>query len=302
MINILSVDVEEYFHPSEVQRSAAARDWSALPSRIEAETGRVLELLAHHSVSATFFVVGWVAERHPQLVRRIVGAGHEMGCHSYAHQLVYELTPGEFREDTLRAVGAIGNAAGIQPRLYRAPSYSITRQSLWALEILVECGFQYDSSIFPIVHDRYGIPGFQRHAQVIRTPSGPILEIPVATAKLGKGAAVPVGGGAYLRLLPYRYTAAGIRRINREEQRPACIYFHPWELDPDQPRLAAGLVCRLRTYTGIRGMQKKLARLMTDFRFSTIASVYPDPNAGYEAPESFVVEGAASRTISNQLA
>ena len=280
MLNILTVDVEEYFHPSEVQRSLGDKDWALLPSRVEAETDRVLELLARHSAVATFFVMGWVADRHPRLLRKIAAAGHEIGCHSYAHQLVYRLTPAEFRRDTLRAVAAIENAGGGTPRLYRAPSYSITRESFWALEILVECGFQFDSSIFPIVHDRYGIPGFSRGAQIIRTPSGNIVEVPVATAKLSNGAIVPVGGGAYLRLLPYRFTAAGIRRINREEGRPACIYFHPWEMDPGQPRIASGLVSRLRTYTGIRGMEKKLARLLTEFRFSSITAACPEAQAG----------------------
>jgi polysaccharide deacetylase family protein (PEP-CTERM system associated) len=176
--------------------------------------------------------------------------------------------------------------------LYRAPSYSITRQSFWALEILVECGFQYDSSIFPIVHDRYGIPGFERRAHAIRTASGPILEIPIATAELGRGTIVPVGGGAYLRLLPYRFTAAGIRRINREEKRPACIYFHPWELDRNQPRIAAGLVSRLRTYTGIRGMERKLDRLLTDFRFLPMTEVYPDAPAVHEPAAEIAREAA----------
>lgn len=276
MLNILTIDLEEYFHPSEVQRSAGPADWKLLPSRVEAQTERVLALLARHSTTATFFVVGWVAERHPQIVRRIAAAGHEIACHSYAHRLVYSLTPAEFREDTMRAMGAIGDAVGGMPRLYRAPSYSITGESLWALEILAECGFHYDCSIFPIVHDRYGIPGFERCAQVIRTPAGPILEIPVATTRLRTGAVVPVGGGAYLRLLPYRFTAAGIRRINQREQRPACIYFHPWELDREQPRIASGIVSRLRTYSGIRGMEGKIARLLSEFLFSTVTSVYPD--------------------------
>lgn len=276
MTNILSIDVEEYFHPAEVQYSTQVKDWSGWPSRVEAETDRVLELLARHSVKGTFFIVGWVAERHPEVVRKIVAAGHEVGCHSYAHQLVYTLTPDEFRCDTVRAVAAIEDAGGVTPRLYRAPSYSITKRSLWALEILVECGFKYDSSIFPIVHDRYGIPGFQRHFQVLQTPSGRISEVPVATTILPTGAIVPVGGGAYLRLLPYCYTAAGIRRVNKGEQQPACIYFHPWEMDPQQPRVASGLVSRVRTYAGLKGMEKKLSRLMTDFQFAPLSTVYPD--------------------------
>ena len=276
MINALTIDVEEYFHPSEVQRSISMDDWEGLPSRVEEQTDRVLELLDRHSVSATFFVMGWVADRRPEVVRKILQAGHEIGCHSYTHQMVYTLTPAQFRDDTLRAISAIENAGGVTPRLYRAPSYSITNESLWALEILAECGFEYDSSIFPIKHDRYGIPAFSRRAQVLRTPSGPIMEIPVATAELGNGTIVPVGGGAYLRMLPYRYTAAGIRRINKVEAQPACIYFHPWELDTRQPRLASGFISRVRTYTGLGGMEGKLNRLMTEFQFSTMSSVYPN--------------------------
>jgi polysaccharide deacetylase family protein (PEP-CTERM system associated) len=275
VVNILTIDVEEYFHPSEVQRTVPMNQWTSLPSRVEMQTDRTLELLANHSVRATFFILGWVAEHYAQLVRKIAAAGHEIGCHSYAHQLVYDLTPAEFRRDTERAVAVIADAGGQLPRAYRAPSYSITRESSWALEILVECGIQCDSSIYPIAHDRYGVPGFRRHVQSIQTPSGALLEVPIATAKLANGTNAPVGGGAYLRLLPYRYTAAGIRRINRDEQQPACIYFHPWEIDPDQPKLAQGFLSRVRTYTGLRGMERKLDRLLSDFEFSTIASIYP---------------------------
>jgi polysaccharide deacetylase family protein (PEP-CTERM system associated) len=299
MINILSVDVEEYFHPSEVQKNSSVEDWAALPSRVEIETVKVLELLARHNASATFFVVGWVAERNPRVVRRIVEARHEIGCHSYAHQLVYRLTPQQFRADTERAVRAIEDAAGTSPRVYRAPSYSITRESFWALDILAECGFRYDSSIYPILHDRYGIPGFERGAQLIQTASGPILEVPVATAELGGGTVVPVGGGAYLRLLPYRFTAAGIRRINRVEQRPACIYFHPWEMDCQQPRIASGAIARLRTYTGIRGMEGKLSRLLADFRFHSLTAAYPKPEAVFESGQrrAEVAAGAARAAL-----
>jgi len=277
IINALTIDVEEYFHPTEVQRFTGIDQWSLLPSCVERETNEVLEILAKHSVRATCFILGWVAERFPALVRRIAAAGHEIACHSYAHQLVYDLTPEEFKADTQRALAVIADATGEVPKAYRAPSYSITERSMWALEILIECGVQCDSSIYPIAHDRYGIPGFQRRAHTLQTPSGPILEVPIATTELSQNWLAPVGGGAYLRLLPYRYTAAGIRRINAREEQPACIYFHPWEIDPDHPRLAQGLAARVRTYTGLRGMRRKLERLLTDFRFSTLASVYhPD--------------------------
>jgi polysaccharide deacetylase family protein (PEP-CTERM system associated) len=155
---------------------------------------------------------------------------------------------------------------------------------MWALEILVQCGFTYDSSIYPVVHDRYGVPGFGRHAQVIHTPGGPICEVPIATVRLSTRQTVPVGGGGYLRLLPYCYTAAGLRRINNEEHQASCIYFHPWELDPDQPRIARGAISRLRTYTGLKGMKRKIERLLRDFRFAPLSQVYPiDIQAGQSA-------------------
>lgn len=294
MINALTIDVEEYFHPAEVQRYHSMTSWDSLPSRIEAQTDELLELLGRHSVCATFFILGWVAEKRPEVVRRLVQAGHEIGCHSYAHQIIYSLTPAQFREDTLRAIAAIENAGGVTPRLYRAPSYSITMRSLWALEILAECGFEYDSSIVPIVHDRYGIPGFSRYPRLIETPSGSLLEVPVATAELAIGKIVPVGGGAYLRLLPYRYMAAGIRRINRNEQRPVCIYLHPWETDPGLPRLTSGVISGLRTYAGISGMRRKLDRLMTDFAFSTLTAVYPMGAAGYPRMTRAAVAASAA--------
>lgn len=278
MRNALTIDVEEYFHPTEVQNSAGVDRWSALPSRVEDQVLRILELLDAKDTKATFFILGWVAERQPRAVRSIVAAGHEIGCHSYAHQLVYSLTPEEFRADTRRAVATIQDACGISPRAYRAPSYSITAKSFWALEVLADEGFTQDSSIYPISHDRYGIPGFNRHSHVIQTPSGPIQEVPIATVKLSEDKVMPVGGGGYLRLLPYRYTAAGIRRLNREERQPACIYFHPWEIDASQPRIASGLIARLRTYTGVKGMYRKLSRLLTDFEFSTLTAAFGPPD------------------------
>jgi len=274
MLNALSIDVEEYFHPSEVQVYVDASQWESFSPRIEEQTRRILDLLAAKNTTATFFILGWVAEHHPHVVRAIADAGHEIACHSYAHRLVYELTPDEFRHDTRKALAAIEDACGIRPTAYRAPSYSIVRESLWALEILVQSGFTRDSSIFPVFHDRYGIPGFQRHAHTMDTPSGPIQEIPVATAKLSGNRIAPIGGGAYFRLLPYRYTSAGIRRLNQVERQPACFYFHPWEIDPDQPRLASGLISRVRTYSGVSGMLKKLDRLLTEFRFAPLGVVY----------------------------
>jgi len=268
--NIISVDVEEYFHPTELAGCVRQDEWTSLLSLVEPQTHRVLEIFDRHQVKGTFFVLGWVAEHHPALVREIASRGHQIACHSFFHRLVYDLTPSEFREDTRCAVEAIENACGITPKAYRAPSYSITERSLWALDVLVECGFTHDSSIYPIQHDRYGIPGFGRHSRVMTTPSGSIVEVPIATVQLSGQNVAPVGGGAYLRLLPYRYTAAGVRRINVEDQQPACIYFHPWELDPGHPRLARGWASRLRTYAGLGSMEGKIERLLSDFAFGPV--------------------------------
>jgi polysaccharide deacetylase family protein (PEP-CTERM system associated) len=277
MLNALTIDVEEYFHPTEVQSRVDPSQWHTLPWRVSDQISEVLELLDRKGVKATFFVLGWVAEHQPWVVRAIAAAGHEIACHSYAHRLIYDLSPAEFRADTLRAVAAIEDACSVTPVAYRAPSYSVTERSLWALDILAECGFSLDSSIYPIAHDRYGIAGFDRHAQTINTPSGPIREVPAATVRLSANRVSPVGGGAYLRLLPYQYTAAGIRRVNTEENQPVCIYFHPWELDPGVPRIADTLVSKLRTYGGLQGMKNKLERLLSDFHFTTLAALFPAP-------------------------
>jgi polysaccharide deacetylase family protein (PEP-CTERM system associated) len=275
VVNALSIDVEEYFHPTELAESVRPEEWQHLPSLVESQTMVVLEMFAQHGISATFFILGWVAERKPQIVREITRAGHEVGCHSHLHSLVYNLTPSQFREDTLRSMRAIEDACGVATRAYRAPSYSITARSLWALDILIELGFTHDSSIYPIRHDRYGIPGFGRGSQHWITPSGTILEVPIATAALSHNRIIPVGGGGYLRLLPYHYTAAGLRYVNQVEGTPACVYFHPWELDPGQPRFCSGTLSRWRTYAGLKGMRSKINRLLKDFAFAPLTQVYP---------------------------
>jgi polysaccharide deacetylase family protein (PEP-CTERM system associated) len=274
MLNIFSVDVEDYFHPSEIAASGNLNLWAKYPSRLDIGTDFLLNALDEHHAKGTFFVLGWVADHYPQVVRNIADRGHEIGCHSYQHRLVYNLTPAQFKDDTCRATRAIEDACGVTPRVYRAPSYSIVRRSFWALDILAECGFTHDSSICPVEHDRYGVPGFERHARMVETQSGPILEVPVATCQLA-GRVTPMGGGAYLRLFPYRYTAAGIRRLNQVDGQPACMYFHPWEMDPGQPRLANGIISRMRTYTGLGTVRGKVSRLLSEFEFSTIGAVHP---------------------------
>jgi polysaccharide deacetylase family protein (PEP-CTERM system associated) len=273
--NIFSVDVEDYFHPSEVQRSIDPSQWDGITRRVAANTRRALDMLERQNVRATFFVLGWVAEKEPALVREIASDGHEIGCHSFWHRLVYDLSPEEFAADTTLACDAIEAACGHRPRVYRAPSYSITERSLWALDILPGLGFTHDSSIYPVHHDRYGIPGFPRHAITRQTSKGPILEVPPAAVELRPGRNIPVGGGGYLRMLPYRYTAAGIRTMNHRDGIPACIYIHPWELDPNQPRIAQGTISRLRTYLGLAAFQSKVERLLGEFEFGPLGEVVP---------------------------
>ena len=248
--NIASVDVEDYFHVEAFSKVIDRAQWSEYAPRVEANTRRLLDLFDASHVKGTFFVLGWVAERFPALVREIVARGHEPACHSYWHRLIYTLTPDEFRQDTQRAKSAIEDACGQSVTGYRAPSFSITRRSRWALEILVESGFQYDSSVFPVTHDTYGVPDAPRGPFVVSTASGPILEYPMTTFRLSAGPNLPVAGGGYLRMLPAWYTRWGVHRA-WQEGLPIISYIHPWEVDPEQPRVTAPLKSRLRHYTNL---------------------------------------------------
>jgi polysaccharide deacetylase family protein (PEP-CTERM system associated) len=232
-------------------------------------TSRLLDLLAEHDVRATFFVLGWVAERHPALVRRIASLGHEIASHSYWHRLVYELTPDGFRADLARARSVLEDAAGVPVRGFRAPSYSVTARSLWALDVLVDEGYAFDASIFPIHHDRYGIPDAPRHPHVVERKGGSLVEIPASTVRAG-GMNWPIAGGGYFRLLPYAWTRWGIARVNAREARPVIFYLHPWEIDPGQPRLPAGRLTQLRHYRNLDATEGRLRLLLRQFRFAPI--------------------------------
>ena len=230
--------------------------------------------LARYKVRGTFFVLGWVADRFPHLIQQIVTAGHEVGSHSYWHRLAYQLTPTEFREDLRRSVGVIEDVTGVKVSCYRAPSFSITRQSLWALDVLVEEGLRIDSSVFPTHHDRYGIPGAQPTIHTVKTLAGPILEFPPSVACWGQ-LAIPVGGGGYFRLYPYSLSRFLLQRINGTERRPFMFYVHPWEVDPNQPKLKAGSrMGQFRHHVNLASTVSKLERLLTDFRFGSIADVF----------------------------
>ena len=247
--NVVSVDVEDYFHAEVFSGVVDRSRWDSYASRVEGNTRRLLELLGDLNLHGTFFVLGWVAERFPGLVREIAAGGHELACHSYWHRLIYKLDPAEFREDTRRAKNVIEQAAGQPVYGYRAPTYSVIDRTVWALEILAELGFTYDSSIYPIRHDRYGMPGAPRSPFRFQTPSGPMTEFPITTFRLA-GHNMPVGGGGYLRLLPRLYTRMGLKRVQKEGV-PIVIYMHPGEVDAEQPTLPVGLKSRLRHYTNL---------------------------------------------------
>lgn len=270
--NILSVDVEDYFQVEAFSDVVDRSHWDTYSCRVEANTRRLLDLFDECCVKATFFTLGWVAERYPGLLREIVARGHEPACHSYWHRLIYTLDPKEFREDTQRAKNVIEQAAGRAVFGYRAPSYSIVSRSLWSLEILAELGFTYDSSIFPIRHDVYGIPHAPRFPFRISTAFGQLVEYPITTFRLsGVAGNLPVAGGGYLRILPFWYTRLGCRRAAREGL-PVIAYIHPWEVDPQQPRLAGRLTSRLRHYTNLTSAHDRLRKLIGMGGFSSFES------------------------------
>jgi polysaccharide deacetylase family protein (PEP-CTERM system associated) len=270
--NAMSIDVEEHFHVSVFDGLVPRSTWDHMESRVVANTDRLLALFDEFDVKATFFVLGWVAERHPDLVRRIAAGNHEIASHGYGHRLIYDQLPSAFRADVRRAKALLEDTSGRRVLGYRAPSYSITPRSLWALDVLVEEGYEYDSSIFPIRHDRYGIPVSQRSPYVIRCDAGSIVEVPGSTTKIGP-LNLPVAGGGYFRLLPYWWTEWGISRVNRLERRPAVFYLHPWEIDPEQPRLRAGRLGQFRHYQNLDQTASRLRRLLSRFLFGTIEAL-----------------------------
>ena len=276
MINALTIDVEDYFQVNAFARHVRQDEWDYFPLRVDRNTRRILDLLDSFTIKATFFILGWVAERCPELVKEIHRRGHEIACHGYGHELIYRIGPERFRADVRRAKGILEKISGVQVNGYRAPSYSITRRSLWALDILVEEGFTYDSSIFPVLHDTYGIPDAPRFPYLHRTMSGTIREFPLTTWPLripGKEMRLPVAGGGYLRLFPVSFLIRAIRSINSTERRPAVLYFHPWEIDPDQPRIKAGFKSMFRHYLNLEKTEGKLTSIFGNVSFAPMATV-----------------------------
>jgi polysaccharide deacetylase family protein (PEP-CTERM system associated) len=269
IVNALTIDVEEYFHPNAMDAAVHPDQWETLPHRVEHNTMRVLDLLDEFGIRATFFVLGWVAERWPVLVQEIARRGHEIASHGYAHRLVYKLGRDGFRNDVVRGKRILEDCLGDRVAGFRAASYSIVTSTLWALDILIEEGFAYDSSIFPVRHDIYGIPGFSRFPVRLQCPAGELLEIPPSTVR-ALGTNWPVAGGGYFRLFPYAVTRWAIAHINSRDAAPAMVYMHPWEFDGEQPRLRAHATARFRQYANLGATESRLRRLLSEFRFAPI--------------------------------
>ena len=271
-LNAFTVDVEDYFHVSAFEGLFPRERWDDVPLRIDRGVREILDIASEAGTTGTFYVLGWLARRRPDLVRAIADAGHEIGCHSLEHRLVYSMTPDSFRSDLRQALSAIRDASGTDCTLYRSPSFSITLESLWALEILAEEGILIDSSIYPVKHDRYGM---------VAAPLGPFrplrhhpqfVEFPPSAVRL-LGANLPCAGGGYLRAFPLVLTRSAIRRINEREGRPALVYVHPWELDPAQPKVPAGILKNLRHRLNLRKTSERLRSLLHDFAFAPLSVV-----------------------------
>lgn len=273
VVNALSFDIEEYFHASALARAFEGARWDDLPVRIVANMDLLLDILDRKGVKATFFFLGWVARRHPRLVSMSASRGHEVACHGLSHTLVYRQTPAEFAAETAEAKKILEDLAGEPVGGYRAASFSITTRSIWALEILADMGFAYDSSIFPILHDRYGIPGAPRMPYRVNLADGKsLVEFPPSTMRIA-GVTLPVGGGGYFRLFPYGYTRFGLRRLNRAEGMPMMFYSHPWEIDMQQPRGKVSALTKIRHYHNLGKVQPRLEAMLSAHRFATVSQV-----------------------------
>jgi len=279
--NALTVDVEDYFQVEAFAGVIDRNRWDELPHRVERNVATILDLFAAHGVKATFFTLGWVAERYPDIIRRIVAEGHELASHGYGHKRVIELTPDEFREDITRSKAILEDVAGMAVNGYRAPSFSIVRESLWAHQVLADAGYTYSSSVNPIRHDLYGMP------DAPKVPYHPIagddfLEIPITTVEI-MGRTMPCGGGGFFRLFPYAWFRAAWRRLNASG-RPFLFYFHPWEIDPGQPRQSqAPLKSRFRHYARLNAMEDKIAHALDDFAWGRMDEVYASQILGSKA-------------------
>ncbi|HEX7273442.1 MAG TPA: XrtA system polysaccharide deacetylase [Casimicrobiaceae bacterium] len=270
VVNALTIDVEDYFHVSAFAPYIARSSWDSLPCRIEQNIDRVLQLLADRGVNATFFTLGWIAERYPEMVRRIVSGGHELASHGYAHERAATQGPDPFFADVALAKAVLEDIVGTEVQGYRAPSFSINDDNLWAYDCLAKAGYRYSSSVYPIRHDHYGAPGRSRFAHLA---SAGVLEVPIATVRLFR-TNLPAGGGGYFRLMPYALSRWLIRRVNDADEESAVFYFHPWEIDPEQPRVKeADPRARFRHYINLERTATRLQLLLADFRWDRLDHV-----------------------------
>jgi polysaccharide deacetylase family protein (PEP-CTERM system associated) len=278
IVNAMSVDVEEYFQVGAFEDSIKRSNWSQMESRVAYNTGLVLDLFAQKGVKSTFFTLGWVAERQPDLIRRIVAEGHELASHGYEHDRVHTLTPAQFADDLIRTKKILEDIGGVEVIGYRAPSFSIGERNLWALETLAAQGYRYSSSVYPIAHDHYGWPSAPRRA-FLPVAGSPLIEIPVTTVRaLGK--VWPCGGGGFFRLLPYSLSRWTIAQVNMAEKQSAIFYFHPWEVDADQPKQPqAPLKSRMRHYVNLNKMLGKISHVLDDFVWDRVDNVFLTPES-----------------------
>lgn len=271
--NAMTVDVEDYFQVSAFEPYIAKNQWDSLPHRVESNTDKILELFQTRGIKATFFTLGWVAERYPELIKRILTEGHELACHGYEHIRVTEQTPAEFRNDVARTKKLLEDLSGKEVKGYRAASYSIGKNNLWALDVLQEEGFKYSSSIYPVKHDLYGMPDAPRF---IYEPiaNQTFKEIPITTIRFGNKN-LPCGGGGFFRFYPYALSKWAFNRVNNQEQQSGIFYFHPWEIDPDQPRQSGlNLKTRIRHYLNLQRMENRINQLLSDFKWDTMENVF----------------------------
>lgn len=269
--NAMTIDVEDYFQVSAFEQCISRNEWDNLPHRVEVNTHKILDLFETKDIKGTFFVLGWVAERYPELVKRIVNQGHELASHGYGHQRATLLTRKEFSHDVFKAKTILEDISGVQVKGYRAPSYSISKKNLWAHDVLLDAGYLYSSSIYPVKHDLYGIPDASRFAY--RCENG-LLEIPITTVKLANKN-FPAGGGGFFRFYPYLLSRWCIQRVNKHDNQTAVFYFHPWEVDPDQPRQSeASLKSRFRHYLNLNKTEERIVRLLNDFEWGRMDELF----------------------------
>ncbi len=279
----LTVDVEDYFQVSAFENSISRSEWDNMPHRVSQNTHKILDIFGEYSLKSTFFILGWVAERYPDIVKRIADEGHEVCCHGYGHERITTLTPEKFKDDITSARKLLQDISGQAVEGYRAPSYTITKQTLWALDALIEAGFSYDSSIFPIYHDTYGIPGAKRFPHILERENGSLKEFPPSTLEysfLGKKMTFPFSGGGYLRLLPVSFMSKAYKSLEKNNY-PSTLYFHPWEIDPKQPRMEGSLKSRFRHYINLSRTEDKLRFLFERHSFAPMGTVLNEvlPNA-----------------------